>query len=68
MLFAEETESTKEIRRNICCKLAETLLYGCSDGRYAKPEVESSAKRLKAPYTSTGIFKIYLNSQNKILR
>lgn len=37
MLLAEETESTKEIRRNICCKLAETLLYGCSEGKYTKP-------------------------------
>jgi hypothetical protein len=37
MLFAEETESTKEIRRNVCCKLAETLLYGCSEGKYTKP-------------------------------
>ena len=37
MLFAEETDSTKEIRRNVCCKLAETLLYGCSEGKYTKP-------------------------------
>ena len=37
MLLAEETESTKEIRRNVCCKLAETLLFGCSEAKYTKP-------------------------------
>ena len=49
MLSAEETESTKEIRKTVCCKLAEALLYGISDARYARPEVvDVSPKRLSS--------------------
>lgn len=45
MLQAEESESTKEIRRNVCCKLAEILLHRMSDVKYVKPGNDSSPKR-----------------------
>ena len=38
MLQAEESESTKEIRRNVCIKLAEVLLHGISEAKYTRPE------------------------------
>ena len=49
MLQAEESESTKEIRRNVCTKLAEVLLHGISDVKYTKPEQETSPKRQQRP-------------------
>ena len=45
MLQAEESESTKEIRRNVCIKLAEVLLHGISEAKYTRPEQETSPKR-----------------------
>ena len=45
MLQAEESESTKEIRRNVCVKLAEVLLHGISEAKYTRPEQETSPKR-----------------------
>eukprot|EP00095_Tigriopus_kingsejongensis_P000698 maker-scaffold58_size443543-snap-gene-2.14 protein:Tk00698 transcript:maker-scaffold58_size443543-snap-gene-2.14-mRNA-1 annotation:"tetratricopeptide repeat protein 7b" len=44
MLQAEESDSTKEIRRNVCCKLAEILLHRVSDIKYIKPSSESPKK------------------------
>ena len=37
--MAEESESTKDIRRAVCCQLAEALLHSNSDAKYAKPDV-----------------------------
>ena len=34
MLMAEETESTQEIRQNVCCQLAEVLVSNCSNMKY----------------------------------
>lgn len=36
--MAEESDSTRDIRRSVCCQLAETLLHSCSDGKYTKPD------------------------------
>ena len=36
--MAEESESTKDIRRTVCCQLAEALLHSGSDGKYSKPD------------------------------
>ncbi|XP_040570041.1 tetratricopeptide repeat protein 7B [Lepeophtheirus salmonis] len=47
MLFAEESESTKSIRQNVCKQLSETLLQQVSDVAYHKPEVESSPQHQK---------------------
>ena len=38
MLMAEESDSTRDIRRAVCCQLAEALLHSCSDGKYSKPD------------------------------
>jgi hypothetical protein len=38
MLMAEESDSTREIRRNVCCHLAEALLHSSTDGKYTKPD------------------------------
>ena len=37
--MAEESESTKDIRRSVCCQLAEALLHSNSDAKYAKPDI-----------------------------
>ena len=37
--MAEESESTKDIRRSVCCQLAEALLHSNSDTKYAKPDI-----------------------------
>ena len=36
--MAEESDSTRDIRRAVCCQLAEALLHSCSDGKYSKPD------------------------------
>jgi len=51
MLMAEESNSTKEIRRNVCCQLAELLLSNCSSAKYQRPEVDVAAA---AAATSSG--------------
>ena len=38
ILMAEESDSTRDIRRAVCCQLAEALLHSCSDGKYSKPD------------------------------
>ena len=38
ILMAEESDSTRDIRRAVCCQLAEALLHSCSDGKYTKPD------------------------------
>lgn len=58
MLVAEETESTKEIRRNVCCQLAEVLISNCSSVKYVRPDLDvvSSAGPKRASrnaYSST---------------
>ena len=62
ILQAEETESTKEIRRNVCCKLAEVLLYGVSDTQYVKPEADSP----KRPLAAGGHFGHHRSTPNAI--
>lgn len=36
MLMAEESDSTKDIRRAVCCQLAQALLHSNSDSKYTK--------------------------------
>lgn len=57
MLMAEETESTKEIRRNICCHLAETLLHSCSDGKWTRPDPIdiTPSRRPSTRYTGSSV-------------
>ena len=50
MLMAEETVSTKEIRRNVSCQLAEVLISNYSSAKYQKPNQDIST-------ASTGSFK-----------
>merc|ERR1719334_2515237 len=52
MLMAEETVSTKEIRRNVSCQLAEVLISNYSSSKYQKPNHDISTAG-----SSTGSFK-----------
>eukprot|EP00096_Caligus_rogercresseyi_P009540 TRINITY_DN3245_c0_g1_i2.p1 TRINITY_DN3245_c0_g1~~TRINITY_DN3245_c0_g1_i2.p1 ORF type:complete len:911 (+),score=237.41 TRINITY_DN3245_c0_g1_i2:189-2921(+) len=47
MLYAEESESTKGIRQNVCKQLSEALLQHVGDVTYRKPEMESSPQHHK---------------------
>ena len=40
MLMAEESTSTKEIRRNVSCQLAEVLISNCSTAKYQRPDLD----------------------------
>ena len=41
MLMAEESESTTEIRQNVCCQLAEVLISNCSNTKYVRPDLDA---------------------------
>ena len=43
ILMAEESESTKDIRRAVCCQLAEALLHSNSDAKYSKPDPQEGS-------------------------
>lgn len=45
MLQAEECESMKDIRRNVCWKLAEVLLHGVSETSYITPKDAGMERR-----------------------
>ena len=41
MLMADESESTQEIRQNVCCQLAEVLISNCSSTKYVRPDLDA---------------------------
>ena len=41
MLMAEETDSTTQIRQNVCCQLAEVLVSNCSNTKYVRPDLDA---------------------------
>ena len=41
MLMAEESESTQEIRQNVCCQLAEVLISNCSSTKYVRADLDA---------------------------
>ena len=44
MLMAEESESTQEIRQNVCCQLAEVLISNCSTTKYVRPDLDAMSQ------------------------
>lgn len=48
MLMAEESESTTEIRQNVCCQLAEVLISNCSNTKYIRPDLDAMTQNKRS--------------------
>ena len=50
MLMAEESESTTEIRQNVCCQLAEVLISNCSNTKYIRPDLDAMTQTKRSKH------------------
>ena len=50
MLKAEESESTTEIRQNVCCQLAEVLISNCSNTKYIRPDLDAMTQTKRSKH------------------